>query len=108
MAMPAGAIGPSTLLSETAGPTSQDARRPRANPTGTVRRPSPLTRRLLRSRDPIHRYREVTGRRARVRWWQRIQALVLLTLIVSVLGVIVAMLVGIAFLAGTIVLETVS
>ncbi len=74
----------------------------------TVRRVSPLTERLTRSRDPIHRYREVTGRRARVRWWQRVRALVVLALIVTSLGVLVAVLVVIAFIGGTILLETVS
>ena len=63
---------------------------------------------MLRQRDPIGRYREVTGRRARIRWWHRIQALVLLSFIVVALGILLAILIGIAFLVGTIVLETVS
>ncbi|MDH3755154.1 MAG: hypothetical protein OEU32_14885 [Acidimicrobiia bacterium] len=63
---------------------------------------------MLRSTDPIRRHREVTGRKAKVRWWQRIRALVLLAGIVLMLGVVLAVLVGIAFLAGTIFLEAVS
>lgn len=44
----------------------------------------------------------------RVRWWQRVRALVVLALIVTSLGVLVAVLVVIAFIGGTILLETVS
>jgi hypothetical protein len=90
------------------GENDQQAEGGRKGERPTVRRVSPLTERLTRSRDPIHKYREVTGRRARVRWWQRVRALVVLAAIVTALGVLVAVLVGIAFIGGTILLETVS
>lgn len=88
--------------------SNQDARSGATTGQSEVRRPSPVTQRLLRNRDPIRRYREVTGRRAKVRWWQRLQALILLTVIIVALGLILAVLVGIAFLGGTILLETVA
>ncbi len=105
----ASALTPALVMrSGVLGQNNQHAGGNKKTDRPTVRRVSPLTERLNRSRDPIHKYREVTGRRARVRWWQRVRALVVLALIVTSLGVLVAILIGLAFLGGTILLETVS
>jgi hypothetical protein len=103
------AFAPALVLrSGMLGQNDQHAGDERKSGQPPLRRVSPLTERLTRSRDPIHRYREVTGRRARVRWWQRLRALVVLAVLVIILGMLVAVVIGIAFLAGTILLETVS
>ncbi len=103
------ALAPALVMrSGVLGQNDQHAGGNRKTVRPTVRRVSPLTERLNRSRDPMYKYREVTGRRARVRWWQRVRALVVLALIVTSLGVLVAIVIGIAFLGGTILLETVS
>ena len=103
------AVGTALVVrSDASGPSNQHAAAKTGTGQAATRRASPLTQRMLRQRDPIGRYREVTGRRARIRWWHRIQALVLLSVIVVALGIFLAVLLGITFLAGTILLETVS
>ncbi len=71
--------------------------RPAARPLG-----------LFRARDPLRRHREIHGRRARIRWWHRIRAIVILAALVVLLGVLLAGLVGILFFVMTFILEAVS
>lgn len=46
--------------------------------------------RALRERDPYRRQRVITGREARVQWWERARAALVLGVIVAVLGVALA------------------
>jgi len=63
---------------------------------------------LLGSRDPLRRHREVHGRRARIRWWHRVRAIVVLVALVALLGVLLAGTVGVLFFVMTFILEAVS
>ena|GEM_PF-5733513 len=66
----------------------------------------PSNRRQLRSSDPTHKYKEVIGRRAKIQWWHRIRALVVLAIIVVGLGIALAISIGLVFIAGLLVLES--
>ena len=72
-----------------------------------ARTPNPL-RGIFRSRDPLRRHREVHGRRARIRWWHRVRAIVVLVGLVALLGVLLAGMVGVLFFVMTFILEAVS
>ena len=85
---------------------------PRTDPsTSTDIRPAPRNQRgvieVLRffglARRPIPR--PVVGKKAYVRWWERMRATILLGAIVIVLGFIVAAVIGIAVLAAGFLLE---
>jgi len=66
----------------------------------------PSNRRQLRSSDPTYKYKEVTGRRAKIQWWHRVRALVVLSIIVVGLGIALAISIGLVFIAGLLVLES--
>jgi hypothetical protein len=66
----------------------------------------PSDRRQLRSSDPTYKYKEVTGRRAKIQWWHRVRALVVLSIIIVGLGIALAISVGLVFIAGLLVLES--
>lgn len=77
----------------------------------TPRKPAPRASRplsLFRARDPLRRHREIHGRRARIRWWHRIRAIVVLAALVILLGILLAGLVAVLFFVMTFVLEAVS
>ncbi len=76
--------------------------RPSARPASTPRRG------LFGARDPLRRHREIHGRRARIRWWHRVRAILILAALVIVLGILLAGLVAILFLFMTFILEAVS
>jgi len=69
---------------------------------GEFRRTRPIG---SRRRDPLRPHRAVTGIDARVRWWERVRALVVLFVFVLLLGAGLAVLIGLMFLMGTVVLE---
>jgi len=77
-------------------------------PSGTTAPRPAGPRGLFRSRDPLRRYREIHGRRARIRWWHRLRAIVVLAALVALLGVLLAGLVGVLFFVMTFILEAVS
>lgn len=57
------------------------------------------------SRDPLAKHRAVTGINAHVRWYQRVSSLVGIAVLVVLMGVLVAVSVGVAFFAARILLE---
>ncbi len=57
------------------------------------------------SRDPLAKHRAITGLNAHVRWYQRIFSLVGIVVLVGIMGVLVAILVGTAFVAARVLLE---
>ncbi len=74
----------------------------RQRPEGPPARPVRLP---FTSRDPLAKHRAITGINAHVRWYQRIASLVGIVVLVGIMGVLVAALMGAAFIAARIVLE---
>jgi len=77
----------------TAGP--DDVERPPARP---IRLP-------FTSRDPLAKHRAVTGINAHVRWYQRIGSLAGIAVLVAVMGVLLALSIGMVFLLARVLLE---
>lgn len=69
------------------------------------RPPSRPIRNPFATSDPLSRHRAVTGLNAHVRWYQRVSSLVGIVLLVALMGVLVAVAIGVAFFAARIVLE---
>lgn len=69
------------------------------------RPPSRPIRNPFATSDPLSRHRAVTGINAHVRWYQRVSSLVGIVVLVAVMGVLVAISIGVAFFAARIVLE---
>lgn len=69
---------------------------------GEFRRTRPIG---SRRRDPFRPHRAVTGIDARIRWYERLRALIALFVLVLILGAGLAILIGLAFLAGSVFLE---
>lgn len=63
----------------------------------TLRPPSRFSRRFRR--DPLSKYRAVTGVKARIRWWERLRGLVGLGMMIVIIGAGIALMV-VLFLAG--------
>ena len=69
------------------------------------RPPSRPIRNPFATSDPLSRHRAVTGINAHVRWYQRVSSLVGIVVLVAIMGVLVAVAIGVAFFAARIVLE---
>ena len=72
---------------------TEPIRQPFINPTG-------LTSRLTR-------HKAVTGLKARVRWWERIVSLVSLLILVGIIGLLLALSVGLVALGGRVLLDVI-
>ena len=72
---------------------TEPIRQPFINPTG-------LTGRLTR-------HKAVTGLKARVRWWERIVSLVSLLILVGIIGLLLALSVGLVALGGRVLLDVI-
>lgn len=60
---------------------------------------------IRRRRDPLRHHRAIVGRDARIRWWERVRALVVLIVMVVLLGALAAIFVGFMIFLGTVLLE---
>lgn len=69
------------------------------------RPPSRPIRNPFATSDPLARHRAVTGINAHVRWYQRVSSLIGIVVLVAVMGVLVAVGIGVAFFAARILLE---
>ena len=69
---------------------------------GEFRRTRPIG---SRRRDPLRPHRAVTGIDARIRWYERVRALLILFVVVLVLGAGLAVLIGLVFLLASVFLE---
>ncbi|MGI9624891.1 MAG: hypothetical protein ACR2PK_18825 [Acidimicrobiales bacterium] len=72
-------------------PTDRPPPRPIRNPFATS--------------DPLSKHRAVTGINAHVRWYHRVGSLVGIVVLVALMGVMLAVSIGVAFFAARIVLE---
>ena len=72
---------------------TEPIRQPFINPMG-------LTGRLTR-------HKAVTGLKARVRWWERIVSLVSLLILVGIIGLLLALSVGLVALGGRVLLDVI-
>lgn len=75
------------------GKVTEPIRQPFLNPMG-------LTGRLTR-------HKAVTGLKARVRWWERIVSLVSLLILVGIIGLLLALSVGLVALGGRVLLDVI-
>ena len=55
----------------------------------------------------LTRHKAVTGLKARVRWWERIVSLVSLLILVGVIGLLLALSVGLVALGGRVLLDVI-
>ena len=69
------------------------------------RPPSRPIRNPFATSDPLARHRAVTGINAHVRWYQRVSSLIGIVVLVAVMGVLVAVAIGVAFFGARIALE---
>jgi|GEM_PF-3348657 len=60
---------------------------------------------IRKRRDPLRNHRAVVGLDARVRWWERVRAAVILFVMVVALGALVAVFVAFLAFLGTVLLE---
>tara|TARA_S200000501_G_scaffold229701_1_gene215412 strand:- start:7012 stop:7203 length:192 start_codon:yes stop_codon:yes gene_type:complete len=55
----------------------------------------------------LTRHKAVTGLKARVRWWERIVSLVSLLILVGIIGLLLALSVGLVALGGRVLLDVI-
>ena len=55
----------------------------------------------------LTRHKAVTGLKARVRWWERIVSLVSLLILVGIIGLLLALSVGVVALGGRVLLDVI-
>lgn len=60
---------------------------------------------IRKRRDPLRHHRAVVGLDARVRWWERVRAAVILLVMVVALGALLAIFVAFLIFLGTVLLE---
>lgn len=60
---------------------------------------------VRKRRDPLRHHRAVVGLDARVRWWERVRAAVILLVMVVALGALLAIFVAFLIFLGTVLLE---
>ena len=64
-----------------------------------------LISRLFSQHDPLAKHRAVTGLGARIRWWQRVASLIGVVIIVGVMGLLLAVGVGVIVIGGRVLLD---
>ena len=74
----------------------------------TMSDPQGAPRPLSRRRDPFRGLRAVRGPNTKVRWWERVRALMILLAIVVALGVLLALGVGLLLFLAGVALEAIS
>lgn len=75
------------------------------SPTNPAGPPTTSGRPVRKRRDPLRHHRAVVGLDARVRWWERVRAAVILIVMVVALGALLAIFVAFLIFLGTVLLE---